>query len=145
MNVSEGKSVTVHYVLKLENGRVYESTLEEDPLVYTHGQGEIIKGMEKELTGMSIGQQKTFIVEPEEGYGEVTLDALLEVPREHVPMEARMVGEKITAVGPKGQKVEGFVYEDKRKTLVIDFNHPLAGMTLYFEVSVVDIQEPEPA
>ena len=69
MNVSEGKSVTVHYVLKLDNGRVYESTLEEDPLVYTHGLGEIIKGMEKELTGMSIGEQKTFIVEPDEGYG----------------------------------------------------------------------------
>ncbi len=142
MNVSEGKSVTVHYVLKLDNGRVYESTLEEDPLLYTHGMGEIVKGMEKALTGMSIGEQKTFIVEPEEGYGEVTLDALIEVPREHIPMEARIIGEQITAIGPKGHKVEGVVYEIKRKTLVVDFNHPLAGMTLHFEVSVIDIQDP---
>ena len=142
MNISEGKSVTVHYELKLDNGRVYESTLEEDPLVYTHGIGEIVKGMEKALTGMSIGEAKAFIVEPEEGYGEVKLEALIEVPREHIPMEARIVGEQITAIGPKGQKVEGFVYEVKRNTLVVDFNHPLAGMTLHFEVSVIDIQDP---
>lgn len=140
MKIGEGKTVTIHYELKLENGTIYESTFEEEPLTYIHGTGEIVAGLEKALTGMAVGEQKTFTVEPEEGYGEVSLDSLIEIPREHIPMEAREVGSPVTAVSPKGLKLEGVVYEDKMKTLVVDFNHPLAGMTLCFDVSVVDIQ-----
>lgn len=143
MQVDAGKSVTVHYVLKLENGSVYESTLEEEPLIYIHGAGEIVAGMEKALDGMKVGEEKAFVVEPDEGYGELTLDSLIEIPREHIPVEAREVGEKVTAINSKGQRMEGVVYEDKFNTLVVDFNHPLAGMTLYFEVTVVDIQDQE--
>ncbi len=145
MKITDGKLVTIHYTLKLENGTVVETTTDEEPMSYTHGAGEIVAGMEKGLSGMEVGQSKSFVVEPKEGYGEVTLDSLITVPKEHVPQEAREVGEKVTAIGPKGQQIEGTVYEVTLETLVVDFNHPLAGMDLYFDVAVVDIEDPEDA
>ncbi len=145
MKIEDGKTVTIHYALKLENGNVYESTFEEEPLTYVHGEGEIVAGLEKALTGMTVGEQKSFSVEPKDGYGEVTLDSLIEIPREHIPIEAREVGAPVIAVSPKGRKIEGVVYEDKPNTLVVDFNHPLAGMNLFFDVTVLDIQETCPS
>ncbi|WP_051305755.1 FKBP-type peptidyl-prolyl cis-trans isomerase [Desulfogranum mediterraneum] len=141
MQVQAGKTVSIHYTLRLENDVIYETTENEPPMSYTHGAGEIVAGLEKGVEGMRVGEQRSFKVEPEEGYGEVRLEALIEVPREHVPLEARQVGEKIIAKGPQGQQLEGVVYEDKRDYLVVDFNHPLAGMVLHFEVSVVNIEE----
>ncbi|PIE59396.1 MAG: peptidylprolyl isomerase [Desulfobulbus propionicus] len=137
--VQDGKKVAIHYTLKLENGKIFESTAGEEPLTYTHGTGEIVAGLEKNLIGMKAGDIKSFMVEPKDGYGEVTLDSLIEIPREHIPFEARQVGEHITAVSPKGQQIEGTIYEEKGKFFVVDFNHPLAGMNLYFDVTVVSV------
>jgi FKBP-type peptidyl-prolyl cis-trans isomerase 2 len=141
MKAEEGKIVTIHYTLKLENGRIFESTEYEPPMSYTHGSGEIVSGMEKGIEGMEVGESKSFVVKPKDGYGEVTLDSLLTVPREHVPQEAREVGSEVTAMGPKGQQITGIVYEVRENTLVVDFNHPLAGVDLYFDVSVISIED----
>ncbi len=141
MFIEPGKTVTLHYTLRLENGNVYETTEGEAPLIYQHGIGEIVAGLEQRLTGLEIGARESFIIPAEEGYGEVKLESLIEVPREHIPEEAREIGSEITAVSRNGHQVKGVVYEIKRKYIVVDFNHPLAGMDLYFDVTVVDIMD----
>ncbi len=141
MKVENGKIITIHYTLKLENGRVFESTEYEAPMSYTHGTGEIVAGMENGLEGMKVGESKSFTVHPKEGYGEVTLDSLIAVPREHIPQEAREVGSEVTAIGPNEQHITGIVYEVKQDTFIVDFNHPLAGVDLYFDVSVINIED----
>ncbi len=141
MLIEPGKTVSLHYTLRLENGRIYETTEGEEPLVYQHGAGELVPGLEQRLTGLKKGAQDSFVIPPEEAYGEVKLESLIEVPREHIPQEAREPGSEITAVSRQGRQVTGTVYEVKQESIVVDFNHPLAGMDLYFEVTVVDVTD----
>ncbi|WP_028580009.1 FKBP-type peptidyl-prolyl cis-trans isomerase [Desulfogranum japonicum] len=142
MTIEAGKTVALHYTLRLENGKVYETTDGEEPLIYQHGTGEIVAGLEQRLEGLEKGAQDSFVIPALEGYGEVKIESLIEVPKEHIPEEAREVGSEITAVSRNGHKVKGVVYEIKKDYIVVDFNHPLAGMDLYFDITVVDVMDP---
>jgi FKBP-type peptidyl-prolyl cis-trans isomerase 2 len=110
----------------------------------------LIPGLEKELTGMKVGGEKHVTVKPEEGYGPVNKEAFQELPKEKIPPEGQKVGAILTGQGPQGQPIKARVHEVKEKTVVVDFNHPMAGKTLVFDVTVVDIQpaptpQPQPA
>jgi FKBP-type peptidyl-prolyl cis-trans isomerase SlyD len=100
----------------------------------------LIPGLEKELTGMKVGSEKHVTVKPEEGYGLVNKEAFQELPKEKIPPEGQKVGAILTGQGPQGQPIKARVHEVKEKTVVVDFNHPMAGKTLVFDVTVVDIQ-----
>jgi FKBP-type peptidyl-prolyl cis-trans isomerase SlyD len=112
----------------------------KDPLIYVHGSQQIIPGLENALEGMAVGEQKQVKLEAEEGYGPVQEQAVVEVPMEQLPEDARTVGTMVQGQGPSGQPVRGRVADMKEETAVIDFNHPLAGKTLFFDVKVLDIQ-----
>ena len=107
---------------------------------YTHGKGEIIPGLESQLTGMKAGGEKKFTVKPDDGYGPVDPRAFQEVPKDKLPAAALKVGTMLMAQGPQGQTVPVRVHEIKEKTVIMDFNHPLAGKTLSFEIKIVDIK-----
>lgn len=138
--VQNGSVVSLEYTLSDEKGKVIESNKGQQPLKYTHGQGQIIPGLEKELVGMKAGGQKKVRVKPEEGYGPVDPQAFREFPRNELPPEALKVGAKLVAKNPQGQSIPVRVHEVKEKTVVVDFNHPLAGKTLAFDVKVLEIQ-----
>lgn len=138
--VKEGSIVALEYTLTDESGNVIESNKGKSPMVYVHGQGQIVPGLEKALTGMRVGEQKTVIVKPEEGYGPVNPRAFQEVPKEEFPAEGLKVGMTLMAHGKDGMPIRIRVREIKDKTVVVDLNHPLAGKTLTFNVKVSEIK-----
>lgn len=139
MIVSQGKSVSISYTLTLDKGTVIDSSTEAEPLTYTHGEEMLIAGLEQALEGMRKGESKTVSVQPEDGYGQIVEEAFIQVPLDHLPEDAREVGAQLTAVGPEGQELRGSVASLKEQTATIDFNHPLAGEVLHFQVAIVDI------
>lgn len=143
MQVSRGDVVSVEYTIRLEDEGVIESTVGEDPLVYTHGQDEILRGLEAGLDGMALGATKSVTVASVDAYGDVHPEGFFEVRRDRVPAEAQRVGAKLETTAPDGRVVFPYVAEIRPEVIVLDLNHPLAGKTLVFDVKVVDIQRGE--
>jgi FKBP-type peptidyl-prolyl cis-trans isomerase 2 len=143
MVVTEGDVVSVEYTIRLADGRVIEATVGEPPLIYTHGQHEILRGLEAGLDGMELGMTKSVTIQPVDAYGEIHPEGFFEVQRSRVPEEAQRIGIKLEATAPDGRTVFPYVAEIKPDVIVLDLNHPLAGQTLQFDVRVVDIQRGE--
>ncbi len=133
--------VTIEYKLTVD-GEMIDSSEGDAPLEYLHGHANIIFGLEKELTGMKVGESKNVEVSPEEGYGEVDDEAVLEVPRgefpEDVPLEP---GIELEITDDEGDMMFATIIEIGDEDVVLDTNHPLAGQTLFFEVSIVDLRQ----
>lgn len=138
--VQNGMYVSLEYTLKGEDGKFIESNKGKFSLVYKHGAQEMIPGLERELTGMKVGDEKHVVVKPQDGYGLVDFNKRKEVPKSELPPNALKVGAEIAR--PEGQgRVRMFkVHEIREQTVVLDLNHPMAGKTLVFDVKVVDIQ-----
>jgi FKBP-type peptidyl-prolyl cis-trans isomerase SlyD len=141
--VQDGSVVSIEYTLTDDAGKVIDTNVGKEPLTYVHGAGQIVKGLEHELNGMKAGDQKKVDVKPEEGYGLPNPQARQEVPREKIPPEAQKVGAMLMTKTADGHVLQMRVAEVKDKTVVVDFNHPLAGKTLHFDVKVKDIKAAE--
>ncbi|HEX6436636.1 MAG TPA: peptidylprolyl isomerase [Candidatus Binatia bacterium] len=141
--IREGSQVALEYTLSDETGTVIESNKGKQPMSYIHGKSQIIPGLEKELSGMKVGEEKKIQVKPEDGYGPVNPDAFQEVPKDKLPPEALKVGAMLMAQGPQGQGIPVRVHEIKDTTVIMDFNHPMAGKTLSFDVKISEIKTPE--
>ena len=139
--VQSGSEVSFDYTLTDESGRVVDTSKGKVPMHYVHGAGQIIPGLERELTGMTVGGEKKVTVKPEDAYGPVDPKAFREIPKEGVPPEALKVGTMLLAQGPAGEGVPVRVHEVKEKTVIMDFNHPLAGKTLSFDFKITDIKD----
>ena len=141
--VQPGSVVSFDYTLKDETGKVLDSSEGKAPMRYTHGKGQIIPGLESELAGMKVGDEKHVTVKPENAYGPVDPRAFQEIEKERLPPEALKVGTVLTARGPDGENMPVRVHEIKEKTVIMDFNHPLAGKTLTFDIKVTDVKAAE--
>ncbi len=137
MTIAHGKTVAITYTLTLDNGEVVDSNVDQEPLTYVQGDEQLIFGLEQALEGKKAGDTLQVSVNPEDGYGPVSEDALIAVPLDHLPEEGRRLGAVITAVGPEGQEMEGIVTAIGEQTATIDFNHPLAGQVLHFDVTIL--------
>jgi FKBP-type peptidyl-prolyl cis-trans isomerase SlyD len=138
--VALGKKVSIEYTLTLENKEVVDTNVGKQPLTFVQGSGQIIPGLDKSLVGMKVGESKRVTVKPEEGYGPVRKDAIIEVDKSKLPPDARKAGAQVQAQSQAGQVHVGKVTKIKDNTATIDFNHPLAGKTLFFDVKILDIQ-----
>jgi len=138
--VSEGKSVKVEYTLKVD-GKEVDSSKGRQPLEFKAGSNEVVPGFEKAVMGMKVGEKKSFKVSPEEGYGAVNREAIRDVPRKELPADLTpKAGMTLYAQAKNGQHFPVKIMEVKKDVVVMDFNHPLAGKTLNFDVEVVDIK-----
>ena len=142
--VQNGSTVSLEYTLKNEGGEVLDSNKGGNPLVFVHGQQQIIPGLERELAGMRPGEEKKVVVKPEDAYGDAVPGAQQEVPKDAIPKEGLKVGTTLTARSGSGEARPVVVKEIKDKTVVLDFNHPLAGKTLYFDVKVLGVYPADP-
>ena len=138
--IHQGSVVSFDYTLSDQDGKVLETSQGKQPMTYTHGKGEIIPGLERELSGMKAGEEKKVQVKPEDGYGPVNPKAFQEVAKEKIPPEALKVGTVLMAQGPRGQGIPVRVHEIKDTTVIMDFNHPMAGKTLSFDVKISEIK-----
>ena len=138
--IENGKTVSLAYKL-LVKGTVLETADKTNPFTYVHGQKQIVPGLEKELTGLQVGDRKTILVLPEEGYGIVDPKALVEIDRKRLPPEVTpKEGAFLEARDPKGVPQLVKIAQVKETSVVIDFNHPLAGKELEFQVEVLNIK-----
>ena len=141
MKIEKGSVVAIDYSLHLGDGKVIDASAPGDPLTYLHGEGQIVPGLEQALEGLASGDARQVVVSPEDGYGTHDPQAVQEVPRTAFPKEIRPeVGMELMAQGPGGEPVPFVVRDVKLETVVIDMNHPLAGKTLHFDVTVREIR-----
>ena len=139
--ISEGKKVKFDYTLTVD-GQVVDTSEGRQPLEYTQGEGKIITGLEQQMTGLKEGEEKKIEVAAEKGYGERNPDALREVPKEQFPPNITPEqGQQLAMTTPDGQRVPVLVSEVKDESVILDFNHPLAGKDLSFDVKVVSVEE----
>lgn len=140
MKVENGKKVTFDYVLTIEGQKV-DSSENGTPLEYVHGEGTIIRGLSAALEGMTVRERKTVTISPEDGYGVVNQEAYKEVPKTQLPagFEAQ-VGSMLQLTNDKGQVFPVMISEIRDESVLLDFNHPLAGKELQFDVTIIDIQ-----
>jgi FKBP-type peptidyl-prolyl cis-trans isomerase SlyD len=141
ITVSSGKKVSIEYTLTLEDKSVIDTNVGSEPLSYVQGSHNIISGLQNALEGLNIGDSKQVTIKPEDGYGSVDQKAIMEVSKEQIPQDALKVGTHLQGQNDDGQVITAMVVEIKEQTVVLDFNHPLAGKTLHFDVKIVDIQE----
>ena len=141
MQIAKDTVVSLDYRLHLGDGKIIEETEADDPLVYLHGYEEIVPGLEKALEGKKAGETLKAQVAPEDGYGDYDPDDVEEVPREEFPPDLQLeAGGVVTATDEDGDEVEFLVKEVGPKTVTVDFNHPLAGKTLHFEVTIREVR-----
>ena len=135
--IKKGSKVRVHYTGKLANGKVFDTSVEKDPLEVVVGQSGLIKGFEEGLMGMKEGEKKTIELIPEDAYGQLIEGRTQEVEKSALPEEIQ-VGMALQANGEVGTMVVT-VKEIKEETVVLDANHPLAGKDLIFELEVLEV------
>lgn len=142
MIVADNTFVSIRYTLRLDDGEMVDQSPPEEPMGFLFGSGAVIRGMEQNLQGMETGQAASFTVEPEEGYGIPNPSLWREIPRDNFPPEIDLIpGMGFEAKGPHGPVLFRVKSADEHQ-VVADFNHPLAGQRLHFDVTVVEVREP---
>lgn len=142
--VADDKVVSLEYTLTVE-GEILDSTDEDEPIQFLHGHGEIIPGLERALTGMELGESRSIEVTSEEAYGDVDKRQIIDVSRDEFPDDFPLRPNVELEVRDKeGNTRHAVIVEVKKKSVKLDFNHPLAGKDLNFEVKVVGLREASP-
>jgi len=138
--ITENSTVTVNYTGRLEDGVVFDSSLNEGrtPLKATLGQNQLIPGFERGLVDMEVGDKKTIEISYLEAYGEYNKSLVGEVEKAKVP-ENVQVGAMLQTQSPNGP-MNVKVVEIKEDVVVLDANHPLAGKNLIFDLEVVEVE-----
>ena len=141
MKVGKGSVVSLEYKLHLGDGVVVDSSEAGDPLVYLHGEGQIVPGLERQLEGLEKGTRQQVVVLPVDGYGDADPTALQQGPKNAFPegFDPR-VGLELVAQGPDGEPMPFTIRAVLGDTVTVDFNHPLAGRTLHFDVTVTEVR-----
>lgn len=140
--VEAGKVVSIHYVLRDDAGQELDRSEEGSPMFYLHGAQNIVAGLEEKLTGAAIGAKVSVTVPPEKGYGPRNRGKVFQIPRSALPATVTPTrGMQLYANGPDNQKVPVFITKVQGPTITVDPNHPLAGVTLHFDVTVVDVRD----
>jgi FKBP-type peptidyl-prolyl cis-trans isomerase SlyD len=141
LKVEDGQVVLMNYTLRVD-GEVLDTSVGHEPLEFLQGAGNIIPGLEQELYGMGLGESKKVIVQPEEGYGVIDAEAFVEVPKNQFPPEIPLeVGVELQVTNEDGQPMSARIDAVDDETVTLDFNHPLAGKELHFEVTVVGMRD----
>ncbi len=137
--VEKGDKVKVHYTGTLENGEVFDTSRNEEPLEFEAGSEELIPGFSNGVIGMSVGEKKTVEIKPEDAYGQRIDGLLQEVPISMLPQGVK-VGDMLSA-DIEGHQMIFTVVDIKGDTALLDGNHPLAGHTLTFEIELMSVDK----
>lgn len=138
--IEKGKQVGIEYSVYLEDGMKVDSNEGENPLTFLQGSGQILPSLEEALNGMEEGQNKKVELTPEKSYGYVDPEAFKEVDSAVIPDNLRYKGALLGVQDQNGEQYLVRVHEVAEEKTVIDFNHPLAGHTLTFDIKVISVQ-----
>lgn len=138
--VKHGDTVKVHYQGALEDGTIFDSSYEKEPLEFTIGEGKIIPGFENAVVGMGSGESKKITVSPEQGYGDYQEQGKVEVERENMPEDIQPEPGMMLQLNTPDDKVVYVTVTDlDEEKVTLDANHPLAGKDLHFEIELLEI------
>lgn len=144
MQIAKHKVVSIHYTLTSDEGDILDSSEGQEPLTYLHGLGNIIPGLESALTGRAVGDTFTVAVAPAEGYGERDDAMVQSVPKSAFQGVDEIVpGMQFQAQSPEGMQLVT-VIEVEGDDVILDGNHPMAGLNLNFAVEVTEIRDATP-
>ena len=136
--MNQGTKVKIHYTGTLNDGKIFDSSEGREPLEFTIGNNQVIKGFEDGIKGMKLNDEKTIKIKAKDAYGERDERMVASVPRDKFPPEVQ-AGGTLLLKGPNGERLPAVVKEVKDNIVVIDMNHPLAGKELNFKIKVVGI------
>jgi peptidylprolyl isomerase len=136
----DGDKVKVHYTGKLENGEVFDSSKDRQPLEFEIGGGNVMPGVEKGIIGMEIGDTKSIQIPPEDAFGPWRRELLVDLKRNEFPENMNLtVGQKLQMRHMDGDPLSLIITDVNEDTVMLDANHPLAGKTLVFDVELIGI------
>ncbi|HEY8660119.1 MAG TPA: peptidylprolyl isomerase [Hanamia sp.] len=136
----KGDNVKVHYKGKLTSGEQFDSSEGREPLAFTVGAGQMIKGFDEAIPGMAVGEKKTINIAPENAYGEKNMEAIIEFPKANIPPDMNLeVGMRLQLQNEAGNPIPVVVIEVKEEAVILDANHELAGKELVFDIELVEI------
>ena len=137
--IQNGHKVSLEYTVYLEDGTQIDSNVGEDPLILVIGSNQVFPALEQALVGLKVGDSKKILLTANEAYGPIVPEAFKEVDLETVPASFRHVGAVLGIQDPAGGVYPIRVHQIKEQKIILDFNHPLAGRALNFDVKVVDV------
>jgi peptidylprolyl isomerase len=140
----KGDSVRVHYSCMLSNGTKIDSSLDKEPLAFEIGEREVIAGLEKAVTGMRAGERRTTKVPAGLAYGPYHDEWVMEIPKDKLPVDVKTeVGLRVELPGEGGKSFTAAIQRISPSSVTLDFNHPLAGWELIFEITLLEIRPPK--
>ena len=140
--VKKGDLVFVHYTGKFDSGEVFDSSVNGSPLYFIVGDGDIIEGFETAVVGMNVGDKKTIVLEPAQGYGDYSNERVITTQRENFGDEFEPVLDQQLALQMEnGERVIATIVKFDENSVTLDMNHPLAGKTLHFDLELMDIKD----
>jgi FKBP-type peptidyl-prolyl cis-trans isomerase SlpA len=141
LTIGPGSEVLMHFSLSLADGTVADSTREGEPLRFVMGDGTLIEGLELVLYGLKKGDRQCLSIEPRDTFGFPDKDNIHTMPRSEFPTDMQLeVGMIIGFSTPSGEEVPGAIQEIKEDEIVVDFNHPLAGHEVIFDVEILEVK-----
>lgn len=138
--IDEGMEVTLHFTLKLEDGTVVDSTRDKQPATFQVGDGNLPPGFEQPLKGMTDGESGRYEITPEHAFGQHNPQNMQLLDRSDFEEIEPEVGTVMSFADPAGGELPGVITRVDDKQVEVDFNHPLAGRTLTFEVEVIEVK-----
>ena len=143
MQITIGSKVTMHYALRLADGMVVDSSFDEEPVSFVVGDGSLDQGLELALIGLKAGDHQTLTLMPGQAFGARDDAALQWLDRDQFPPDMALEeGQIIGFTGQAGEDVAGAVLEIENQRVRVDFNHPLAGREIEFEVEILSVENP---
>ncbi len=137
--IKAGDTIAVNYTGKFEDDTVFDSSAGKDPLQFTVGAGQLIKGFDEAVLGMKKGEKKTVTLAPEEAYGPRQEGMIIDIPRAQIPEDMKLeVGMRLHLRDPNGNPVPAVVAEITEEVVKMDANHPMAGKTLIFDIEIAE-------
>ena len=143
MQITIGSRVTLHFALRLADGTVADSSFDNEPVSFVVGDGTLDKGLELALIGLRAGDRQTLTLMPGQAFGEREEAALKWLERDQFPPQMALEeGQIIGFTGQAGEDIAGAVIEIQQQRVKMDFNHPLAGREIEFEVEILSVDNP---
>ena len=142
IKLQDGDEITIHFTLSLEDGTVVDATEDTEPMTFVLGDGEMIETLESHIKELQVGEEQTYLIGPEEGFGFRDEDNVYDMELSEFPEDIEV--EEGLVIGfdtPSGEEVPGVILECNDQQVKVDFNHPLAGRNLAFKVELISVNK----
>ncbi len=141
MTIAAGNQVSVHYTGTFDDGEIFDSSQDREPLAFEVGAGQMIQGFDLAVLGMKQGESKKITLAPEDAYGPRSEELIIDIPNTNFPDDLKLeVGMMLQMTNQSGQPIPATVVEINEESVKMDVNHPMAGKTLNFDIEIVEVK-----